>query len=342
MPRKIVNGVMAGRSVAQPITMRLLLLATVVSLASVSGPTKPAYSADTPPAWAYPVTPPDFVLPPDDGSVKRVPDSSATFSIGQIRDRFFTKDWHPSDHPAMPEIVARGRKPDVLACGHCHRADGSGGPENASLAGLPADYIVQQMADFRSGARKSSVPQRLPVSLMLSVARATSDDEVGKAAAYFSSLKPKERIKVIETDTVPKTYIAWLIFAASKDGGQEPIDQRIVEVPDDLDQFESYDDRARFTAYVPLGSLAKGEALVTTGEAGKTVQCAICHGPDLRGLGPVPSIAGRSPSYIVRQLFDMKHGQRTGPWSPLMAKVVANLDEEALVSIAAYLASREP
>lgn len=342
MPRKIVNSVMAGRSVAQPITIRLLLLATVVSLASVSGPAKPAYSADTPPAWAYPVTPPDFKLPPDDGSIKRVPNSSSAFSIGQIRDRFFTKDWHPSSHPPMPEIVAHGRKPDVLACGHCHRADGSGGPEDANLAGLPADYIVQQMADFRSGARKSSVPQRLPVNLMLSVARAISDDEVAKAAAYFSSLKPNKRIEVIETDTVPKTYIAWLIFAASKDGGQEPIDRRIVEVPDDLDQFESYDDRARFTAYVPVGSLAKGEALVTTGGAGKTVQCAICHGPDLRGLGPIPSIAGRSPSYIVRQLYDMKHGQRTGPWSPLMVTVVANLDEEALVSIAAYLASREP
>jgi cytochrome c553 len=257
MLRKIVNRVMAGRSVAQRITMRLFLLATVVSLTSVLGPTKPAYSADTPPAWAYPVTPPDFKLPPDDGQLRHVPDSSAAFTVSQIRDRFFTKDWHPGDHPPMPEIVAHGRKPDVLACGHCHRADGSGGPENADLAGLPTDYIVQQMADFRSGARRSSLPQRLPVSLMLSVARAISDDEVEKAAAYFSSLKPKERIKVIETDTVPKTYIAWLIVAASKDGGQEPIDQRIVEVPDDLDQFESYDDRARFTAYVPVGSLAR-------------------------------------------------------------------------------------
>lgn len=330
------------RSVAQPITMPLLLLATVVSLASVSGPTKPAYSADTPPAWAYPVTPPDFKLPPDDGQLRHVPDSSAAFSVSQIRDRFFTKDWHPGDHPPIPEIVAYGRKPDVLACGHCHRADGSGGPENADLAGLPTDYIVQQMANFRNGARKSSVPQRLPVNLMLSVARAISDDEVGKAAAYFSALKPKERIKVIETDTVPKTYIAWLIFAALKGGGQEAIGQRIVEVPDDLDQFESYDGRARFTAYVPVGSLAKGEALVTTGGAGKTIQCAICHGPDLKGLGPIPSIAGRSPSYIVRQLYDLKHGERTGLWSPLMARVVTNLDEEALVSIAAYLASREP
>lgn len=328
------------RAVPQP--MRLFLFAAALSLALGSEAMQPAYTTEEMPAWAYPVTPPDFKLPPDDGRLQHVPDSSAAFTVSQIRDRFFAKDWHPRDHPPMPEVVAYGRKPDILACGHCHRADGSGGPENASLAGLPADYFVQQMADFRSGARKSSVPERLPVTLMLSVARAVSDDEVAKAAAYFASLKPREHIKVIETNTVPKTYVAWLIFAVSKEKGQEPIDQRIVEVPDDLDQFELYDDRARFTAYVPIGSLAKGEALVTTGGAGKTVQCGICHGPDLKGLGPIPSIAGRSPSYIVRQLYDMKHGQRAGSWSPLMASVIANLDKEALVSIAAYLATLEP
>jgi cytochrome c553 len=322
-------------------TMRLVV-ATALSLAFLSQPTKPAHCADEPPKWAYPITPPDFKLPPDDGKLKHVPDSSTAFTTSQLRDRFFAKDWHPDDHPPMPGIVSYGRKPDVLACGHCHRADGAGGPENSSLAGLPATYIAQQVADIRSGARKSSVPQRIPVALMLSVSRAVTDDEVTEAARYFSSLKPKRLIKVVETDTVPKTYVEWLIYAVSKDGGQEPIGQRIVEVPDGLDQFESYDSRAEFTAYVPVGSVAKGKALVTTGGTGKTVQCGICHGPDLKGLGPIPGIAGRSPSYIVRQLYDFKHGERTGPWSPLMVRVVANLGEEDLVSLAAYLASLEP
>ncbi|TYO61598.1 c-type cytochrome [Bradyrhizobium hipponense] len=322
---------------------RLPLLTGVLVLTAASEATNRACSADgPPPAWAYPLTPPGFELPPDDGKLRHVPDSSAAFSVSQIRDRFFTKDWHPDDHPPMPEVVAYGRKPDVLACGHCHRADGSGGPENSSLAGLPADYIMQQMVDFRSGARRSSVPHRLPVTLMLSVSRAITDDEVAKAAAYFSSLKPKKLIKVIESNAVPKTYVDWLIYAVSKDGGQEPIGQRIVEVPDELSQFEAYDARAEFTAYAPVGSVAKGEALVATGGVGKTIQCGICHGSDLKGLGPIPSIAGRSPSYTVRQLYDMKHGERTGPWSALMVRVVANLDEEDLVSLAAYLASREP
>jgi cytochrome c553 len=317
-------------------------LATALSLAVLSQPTKPACSADRPPAWAYPMTPQDFKLPPDDGKLHHVPDSSAAFTTTQLRDRFFAKDWHPDDHPQMPDVVAFGRKPGVLACGHCHRVDGSGGPENSSLAGLPAAYIAQQVVDIRNGARKSSVPQRIPVALMLSVSRAVTDDEVAQAANCFSSLNPKRRIKVIETDTVPKTYVEWLIFAVSKDGGREPIGGRIIEVPDDLDQFESYDNRAEFTAYVPVGSVAKGEALVTTGGAGKTVQCGVCHGPDLRGLGPIPGIAGRSPSYVVRQLYDFQNGERTGPWSALMARVVTNLGEEDLVSLAAYLASLQP
>jgi cytochrome c553 len=288
------------------------------------------------------MTPPGFKLPPDDGKLHHVPDSSAAFTTAQLNDRFFTKDWHPGDHPPMPDIVAYGRKPDVFACGHCHRADGPGGPENSSLTGLPAAYMRQQLVDFRDGARKSSVPQRIPQALMVSVSHAVTDDEVAQAAAYFSSVKPKKHIKVIETDTVPKTYVVWLIYAVSKGGGSESIGRRIVEVPDDLDQFEAYDSHSEFTAYVPVGSIAKGEALVTSGGADKTVKCGICHGLDLKGLGPIPGVAGRSPSYIVRQLYDFKHGTRTGPWSPLMAGVVANLSEEDLVSVAAYLASREP
>ncbi|WP_291703584.1 c-type cytochrome [Bradyrhizobium sp.] len=331
----------AIRPVAKAMTTRLVLV-TALSLAFLSQPTTPANGADAPPAWAYPMTPPGFKLPPDDGKLHHVPNSSAAFTTGQLQDRFFTKDWRPDDHPPMPDIVAYGRKADVLACGHCHRADGAGGPENSSLTGLPAAYLRQQVVDFRDGARKSSVPQRIPVALMVSLSHAVTDDEVAQAAAYFSSLKPKRHIKVIETDTVPKTYVAWLIYAVSKDGGSESIGGRIVEVPDDLDQFESYDSRTEFTAYVPVGSVAKGEALVTSGGADKTVQCGICHGPDLKGLGPIPGIAGRSPSYIVRQLYDFKHGERAGPWSALMARVVANLGEEDFISLAAYLASREP
>ena len=128
----------------------------------------PAFAADDgkPPDWAYPVNPPDFKLAPDDGTPRRVPDSSASYTLTQIRDLFFAPDWHPEDHPPMPDIVARGRKPDVMACASCHRTDGSGGPENASLAGLPAAYIVQQVRDMKSGARGTALPEGDPDGLL--------------------------------------------------------------------------------------------------------------------------------------------------------------------------------
>jgi len=300
----------------------------------------PAYAAEGPPEWAYPVNPPDFKPPEEDGVPRRVPGSTATYSVTQLRDRFIAPVWHPGEHPPLPEVVAQGRKPDVFACGFCHRADGPGGPENANLAGQPAAYLVQQMADFRSGARKTSVAKR-NVDLMISLSKPMTDAEIAAAAAYFSALKPRAVIKVVEADTVPKTFITFNHLAALPSGEKEPIGKRIVEVPEVLEQFANRDTHAQFIAYVPPGSVKRGEALVKTG-AGKTIQCTICHGPDLKGLGNMPGIVGRSPSYMVRQLYDLKSGARAGPYSSMMKPVVAELSVDDMAQIAAYLATQAP
>ena len=301
-----------------------------------------AQADDAPPAWAYPVNPPDFKAQPDDGTLRHVPDSTAAFTLTQARDLFFALDWHPSDHPPMPDIVAHGRKPDVMACGVCHRADGPGGPENAGLAGLPAEYIVQQMADFKSGARTTSVPQRIPPQLMIKTAKAITDAEIEQAAAYFSGLKPRAVIKVVETATVPKTRVAGWFLAALPGGETEPIAGRIIEVPEDLERFEMRDSRSHFIADVPPGSVEQGQQLANTGGNRKSAPCTICHGPELNGAGPIPGLAGRSPSYLVRQLYDFQHGRRTGPWSPLMAPNVIKLTLDDMVALAAYAASLPP
>jgi cytochrome c553 len=303
--------------------------------------TQMASAADGPPAWAYPPNNPDYKPLLDDGKPVRVPDSTAGYTWGQLRDRFIAPVWHPSDHAALPDIVAQGRKPGVFACGYCHRADGPGGPENADLAGLPKSYIIQQMADYKSGTRGTSVPGRTSANLMLGLSKLINDAEVEVAATYFSALQPRKRIKVVESDSVPKLHVAGLLWAAAETGEREPIGARIVEIPDDLIRFESRDPRSTFTAYVPVGSLAKGEALVMKGGPGKTIRCTLCHGADLKGLGPLPRIAGRSPSYMFRQLYDFQHGARAGAWSPLMAEAVTNLDEQDLLAIVAYLASRD-
>ena len=177
---------------------------------------------------------------------------------------------------------------------------------------------------------------------MTAIAKAASDDDIQAAAAYFSSLKPKSVIKVVETDTVPATQIARVFYMLSKDGGTEPIGKRIVEVPDDAAQFEHRDTRSTFTAYVPKGSVAKGEALAKTGGAGITTPCAICHGPDLRGVASIPGIAGRSPSYLVRQIYDIQQHARAGSASALMVPVVEKLSQDDMISLAAYVSSLKP
>ena len=300
-----------------------------------------ALSSDGLPAWAF-LWDPTVQVPPPDDKPNSLPGSKATFSWKQARDLFVAPDWHPDDHPAMPDIVASGRKPEIRACGSCHRVGGTGGPENASLAGLPIAYFVQQIADFKSGARKASGPQRPSTQLMLASVKDMTDAEVRAAAEYFAALKPKRIIKVVESETIPKTGPSRLFYVKSPEGGTEALGQRIVEMPDDVDQFELRDSRATFTAYVPVGSLARGEALAKTGGSGTTVACNLCHGPGLKGLGPFPPIAGRSPTYIVRQLYEFQHGGRTGGSSALMKLPVEKLSQDDMIALAAYVGSLEP
>lgn len=303
------------------------------------------------PSWAYPVNPPGYRRTGGDDTIEHVPGSVVTFTLKQVQDIYNVPDWHPGEHPPMPESVSHGRRPGAFACGYCHLPTGLGRPENSSVAGLTAAYIVEQMADFRSGARKCSEPRMGPPANMIAVAKAATDAEVNAAAEYFSGLKLKPWIRVVETNTVPKTEVSGNMLVASKAGGTEPIGGRIIETPENLEREELRDTDSGFVAYVPVGSIERGQTLVTTGGAtvvagrivpGKTMQCGTCHGPDLKGLGNVPALAGRSPSYIVRQLYDMQHGARSGPGAELMKASVAQLSVDDMVSIAAYLASRAP
>jgi cytochrome c553 len=280
---------------------------------------------------------------PPDESLKKIPGSDLSFTLAQIRNAFGPADWFPGDHPPMPEVVAKGRQPDVRACSLCHYPNGKGRPENAGVAGLPVSYFIQTMQDFRADARKSADTRKANTNVMIQIAKGMTDDEIKAAAQYFGSMKWTPWIKVVETNTVAKTRIQGGMFLKLEGNETEPIGQRIIEAPDDTERTETLrDPHSGFTAYVPTGSLKKGESLVMSGGGGKTTQCGVCHGADLKGLGPVPGIAGRSPSYTVRQLYDMQQGTRKGVWSDLMKPVVAKLTNEDMLAIAAYTASRTP
>ncbi|MBI4263727.1 MAG: c-type cytochrome [Acidobacteria bacterium] len=277
-----------------------------------------------------------------DPTLHSLPGTNLQFTRAQIANRFGPADWYPGDHTAMPEIVARGRMDaNIIACSLCHMPNGKGRPENAGVSGLPEEYFIQTMLDFRNGRRSSADPRKGNTNLMVNFAKAMTEEEIRQAAAYFGSMPWTQWIRVVETNTVPQTRIQGGMFLRLDNGMTEPIGNRIIEAPENTERTEVMrDPRSGFVAYAPVGSIARGQTLVTTGGNGRTVACATCHGATLQGMGPVPGLAGRSPSYIVRQLYDMQMGTRKGSWAELMKPVVENLTAEDFVAIAAYTASR--
>jgi cytochrome c553 len=174
--------------------------------------------------------------------------------------------------------------------------------------------MIEQMEAFKSGRRKSSEPRLLSASLMVEIAKAATPEEMTTGAAYFAAMKPTPWIRVVEAVEVPKTRVAGFMLVPVDGGGTEPIGERVVEMPENLVQTELRNSKSGFVAYVPPGSLKRGEALVKTGGEGKTLACTMCHGPDLHGVaeGNIPSIAGRSPSQMARQIIDFQSGARNG------------------------------
>ncbi len=287
--------------------------------------------------------------------LRRVAGSSAAFSPVDLRDGGNVADWFPDDHPPMTQLMKHGPAnlgKDTWGCAYCHLPTGNGRPENAPIAGLPVAYFVRQLEDFKNDARASADPRKPNTPLMAGLAKAMTAAEMKEAAEYFAAVKWTPNIRVVETDLVPKFRTEGNVFYAISRERTEAIAGRIIETPEDDEQFEVLrNPRSGYIAYMPAGSIKRGEVLVTTGGAtvvegktvpGKTLICAACHGPDLMGLTDVPGIAGRSPSYLVRQMYDVQRGTRKGQSAPIMQPIVANLTNDDLVAIAAYVTSLAP
>lgn len=309
-------------------------------------PTAPAPGAPIPaglPDWAYTPPPPPggppppSALPADDAAVVSIPGTTTTFTRGQLRAQKETMDWHPADRQGSIPDIARFGKSGVRQCTLCHLPDGSGRPENAPISGYHPTYFVQQMQDYRDGLRKSADPRKANTNLMIGFAKATTREEDMAAAEYFARQPYPRRIKVVEAKTAPKVRLQGgmhMAVPANEGGGMVVIAAgEIVEIPDDNLRAEARDTRLTWTAYVLPGTLSRGRQLAAK------YQCATCHGANLEGIGPVPALAGRSPSYATRQLFDMKTGARRGPWAELMKPLVSAMSVEDLAAVAAFAAA---
>jgi len=323
----------------------LILEIVAVGVASV------LTAAPEPPApWAYgfvtaagaPAPPAPAAPPaaPPDTSQHTVPGSDVKLTRQQVGNGFNVGDWFPNDHSKMPYIVQYGKAPDVRACGLCHLINGKGRPENASVSGLPVSYFLQQLRDFKSDLRKSADSRKTNTNLMVTIAKGMSDDEMLAAAQYFAQFPwTTPWIKVVESATVPKARSAGGMWMSLENNDTEPLGSRIMEMPvnNELVELRDYHAEGSFVAYVPPGSIKSGEAVANGGA--KVTRCSVCHGADLQGMGPVPGLAGRSPSYIARQLYDMQQGARKGPWAILMQPVVDKMTADDILNVTAYLSS---
>jgi len=293
--------------------------------------------------WAYPVPDKNPPKGADDGKAKRLAGSNRSYTQAQIDDQFNPPDWFPEEHGPLPSVVQKGIQ--AQACGSCHLMSGHGHPESATLSGLPVEYMLRQMADFKHNLRTDPkiYTESARAARMNNIAAGLPDEEMRKAVEFFAALKPAVWYKVIEAQTVPKTWVnGGRMRLPLPSGETEPIGNRIVTLPQDPNRVESRDPHSGFIAYVPVGSIKKGEALVTNGGSGKTVACAICHGEGLKGLGDVPRLAGIHPIYIVRQLFNFQTGANTSSAAAQMKKVAEKLTEDDMIAIAAYAGSLAP
>lgn len=322
--------------------------------AKAERPASPNY-----PEWAYaiPPAPPPGTTPPvvnDDGKMLSLPGTNLQFTFNKVRGRLNNEtqervapaDWYPGDHPTMPRIVSDGDNArNIIACALCHLPPGKGRPENAPPAAQPAGYTMQQLMDMKNDLRKSADPRKNNTNNMINFTKQMTEQEMRESAAYYASMKWTPWIRVQETAQVPKMRSQagmWLPLEGAA-AGMEPIGMRVIETPENVEFAEKMrSGRHGFIAYVPVGSVAKGQQLVMNGDPARgIIACTVCHGGDLHGIQPnIPSIAARSPSYIARQLFDFQAGARNGPMGALMKPVVTNMTNEDFVNISAYLASR--
>ncbi|MGE0188766.1 MAG: cytochrome c [Steroidobacteraceae bacterium] len=329
---------LAGTSLTAPIHNSMAAEATTAAiLAAPPSPYPPAapgpYSR---PEWAFLTTSAQQPAAKKSNARMTAPGSTKIFTNTEINNFFDAVDWYPERHAPMPLVVAKGRKPDVLACAVCHLASGMGHAESSHLAGQPVDYILAQMADFKSGARKD--PAR-----MTRIGTATTEEEARTAAEWFAAIKPITWLKVIETDRVPLTYgNAGRMQLPWPGKGTELLGNRIVELPQDVARALLRDPNSGFIAYVPKGSVTLGKQLVQNGTNGAATACAACHGPELLGTKDVPSIAGTSPLYAARQLYNFQVGDRAGSLSALMQPVVDKMTENDIIAVTAYLATLPP
>ena len=142
-------------------------------------------------------------------------------------------------------------------------------------------------------------------------------------------------------------------LVAFRDGTRSypPMNYLVAYLPDEYlrDMAEHYAKlRPPFAAPKPTSvdaaTLARGKALVVTGDPAKTIPaCAACHGKGLTGMQPgIPGLVGLRQTYIVGQLTSWRVGERNAAEPDCMKRIVTRMSDADITAVAAWLASQDP
>ena len=119
------------------------------------------------------------------------------------------------------------------------------------------------------------------------------------------------------------TYDGWPLYYFASDDGS---------VPPQTDALEAFDG-----AWSLIGPESTGAADFASGEAIYADACAQCHGRTARGMASFPSLAGKEASYLAVKLKQYRAGATIGPNSALMKPVAAELTDEDIADLSAFI-----
>jgi len=198
-------------------------------------------------------------------------------------------------------------------CSSCHGYNGrSVAPTFPTLAGQSAEYLTTQLKFFHN---------------------LTQDDRAVTHETVFSrwlinitGLRKQERY-----DNAPRNEErAWDFMKGVARDLDEPTMQALGEY---------------FAKQTPMAGrvtdshadLARGKTLYLDGDANKgLLACQMCHGPDAKGQGPIPRLAGQHADYVLVQLRAIQSGIRN---VEQMQALIANLSDADFAAVSAYVQS---
>lgn len=319
--------------------MRFAGLGAIAALSIAAAPFSPPPEL----GWAYPAAPPhtaELKTPP---GLYPTPDGKRKLSADQVEQLDpADEDWFPDSHPTPPSVILHGAK-NAAPCADCHMVNGQGAVGIPDIAGLRAAYLSEQLEAFRSGARRSAQTGRLATEAMIGVAKAWGEPDLKAAVAYYAALPRRTPVKIVVTDAAPpmRTERFGWTYTDPTGGKDRALDGAVAETPQSVGRVFMRDLSNRQIVYVSRSTLTLGETLVHTGGNGGQ-PCTLCHGADLRGTAIAPPLAGRDPSYLARQLWDIRSGARSGASVAAMQGPARGLAPRDITAVAAYLASRQP